>query len=240
MSQTLLTLHHLPNSRSQRIVWLLEELGLPYELVIHRAAARSAQPIDSLLAVHPLGKVPILMIQTTQGTLALAESGAIVEYLLGLDSAGRLHASPGRADALADLYWRHFAEGSLMPYLAMKLVFGGIWQRTPWLLRPTVWPVVWTVRRVYLNPNLRRELDWIERHLHLLAWFGGEHFSAADVLMGFLLEAVVAGGLAKPESHPRICDFVARIKARPAYQQALQRGQWSAQQHARYWACLAH
>lgn len=239
MSGAVLTLHHLPNSRSQRIVWLLEELQLPYELVLHQPSPSAGLGVATLKSVHRLGKVPTLVDHSGPEPVVLAESGAIVEYLLVRHGHGRLQPPLAGAEGVRALYWRHFAEGSLMPYLAMKLVFAGVWQRTPWLLRPAVWPVVWSVNRFYLNPNLRTALDWMEQQLQGQTWLAGDTFSAAEVLMGFLLEAAV-GRLTTADEYPNLHGLLARIQARPAYQQALQRGQWSATQHARHWAGLKY
>lgn len=229
----MIQLHHLKNSRSQRVIWLLEELELPYEIIYHQRAGKTA-PIASLLAVHPLGKAPVLC----DGDITLAETGAILEYLNEVYGNQKLEPAKGTPERSQYLYWKQFAEGSLMPYLAMKLVFAAIVSGTPFIVRPLVKFIFSLVNAQYLNPNIQRELDFIEKTLHKNTWLAGEAFSIADVFMGFMLEAV-AGRMAKATSHPNINQYVTRIRARPAYQRAVERGDWSAVEHAQYWAFLA-
>lgn len=229
----MLTVHHLENSRSHRVIWLLEELGLDYEVVVHARSADKRESPPSLTRLHPLGKAPLLC----DGEGVLAETGAIFEYLLERYGDGRLQPALTSPDRVRYLYWRHFAEATLMPYLAMKLVFAGVEQRAPWLLKPLVIPICRAVGAAYLNPNLRRALDFVEQHLAGHAWFAGAEFSAADVLIAFHLEAV-AGRTAPVATHPHISAFVERVRARPAYQRAVQRGHWSAEAHAQYWGFL--
>lgn len=228
-----LTVHHLDNSRSQRVLWLLEELGLDYEVVLHTRASDPRQAPASLARIHPLGKAPVLC----DGDLVLAETGAIFEYLMERYAAGRLQPAPGTPERLDYLYWRHFAEASLMPYLAMKLLFGGMVKRAPLIARPLLIPVARVVGALYLNPNLRREIDFIEAHLGTHAWFAGADFSAADVLIAFHLEAIT-GRMAPAADYPRIAAFVTRVRERPAYRRAAERGGWSPAAHDRYWAFL--
>ncbi len=229
----MILLHHLKNSRSQRVIWLLEELELPYEIIQHERSGR-AQPIASLVAVHPLGKAPVLC----DGGVILAETGAILEYLNATYGKGLLELQLGTAEWVQHLYWKQFAEGSLMPYLAMKLVFEGIIRGSPFILRPIIKTLFKVVNTQYLNPNIQRELDFIEVTLGKNKWLAGDAFSLADVFMGFMLEAV-AGRMAQVESYPYINKYVANLRLRPAYQRAAQRGNWSATEHAHYWSFLS-
>jgi glutathione S-transferase len=216
----MITVHHLNHSRSQRVLWLLEELALPYDLRHYQRDAKTLLAPPELQKVHPLGKSPVI----TVGSEVVAETGAIVEYLIERHGAGRLAPSPGTADHLRYRYWLHFAEGSAMPPLLMKLVFDRIAvSPMPFFVRPVVKAVCRKALDAVVWPNLRRQLDFMEVELGEHRWFAGDAFSAADVMMSFPLEAAASrAGL--DASRPRLMDFLKRIHERPAYQMALARG----------------
>jgi len=197
--------HHLENSRSQRILWLLEELELPYEVRRYARNAKTMLAPPELKRVHPLGKSPLI----EDAGLVIAETGAIVEYLV-VKGDGRL-GPPAHRDAA--LRWRHFlhyAEGSLMPPLLVLLVLG----KLGLLGRPA---------RPFIQRMLDEHLDWLEAELATRPWFAGNDFTAADVMMSFPLEAArQRGGL--DAKRPNLIDWVERIHARPAYGRALERG----------------
>ena len=213
----MITVHHLNNSRSQRILWLLEELGLTYDIKRYQRDPETMLAPDSLRQVHPLGKSPII----TDGDLTLAESGAIVEYLVGRYGDGRFMPPADTSERLRYTYWLHFAEGSAMPPLVMKLVFGQVEEKTPFLLRPVASAIVSKVKSSYIEPNIARNLDYMESTLEESLWFAGDKFTAADVQMSFPAEAAAADDLG---NRPKLKDFLSRIHARPAYKKALQRG----------------
>ena len=216
----MVVVHHLNNSRSQRVLSLLEELGVPYEVKRYERDARSMLAPPALLAVHPLGKSPVIV----DGDVTVAESGAIIEYLVGKYGDGRLMPPAGTAQRLRYTYWLHYAEGSAMTPLLFKLVFDRI------AANPSPWPVSAISRRIassvtnaFIAPNLQRHLDYIEGELNSHAWFAGEQFTAADVQMSFPLEiAVPRAGL--NTSRPKSMAFLERIHARDAYKRALERG----------------
>jgi glutathione S-transferase len=216
----MITVHHLEDSRSQRVLWLLEELGLTYEVRRYERdkATRLAPP--ELRAVHPLGKSPVI----TDGDQTVAETGAIVEYLIDAYGAGRLRPAPGTPDFMRYRYWLHFAEGSAMPPLVMKLVFDRIANaRVNFLIKPVARGIAKQVLGSFVMPNIQRQLDFMESELATRDWFAGSEFSAADVMMSFPLEAAAQrGGL--DARHPRLQGFLQRIHARPAYRRALERG----------------
>ena len=214
----MLTVHHLNNSRSQRVLWLLEELGLPYEIKFYERdpATRLAPP--ALRAVHPLGKSPVLV----DGDVTVAETGAIVEYLVE-KSGGRLRPAAGTPERLRWTYWMHSAEGSLMPPLVLDLVLSSAPGRAPEALRQAAKAVTDGARQGYVAPNLKTLFDLVEAELAKSPWFAGEEFSAADVMMSFPLEAAVTRPGAA-EGRPKLAAFVERIHARPAYRKALARG----------------
>ena len=213
-----ITVHHLDNSRSQRVLWLLEELGLPYEIAHYRRDPKTMLAPASLRKVHPLGKSPVI----TDGALTVAESGAIVEYLVARE--GRLAPATGTPERLRYTYWLHFAEGSAMPPLLLKLVCDRIASAPlPFFVRPIARGIAAKVEATAVQPNLKRQFDFMESELAAGDWFAGDAFSAADIQMSFPLEA--AAQRAGLDAHwPRLKDFLARIHARPAYQRALERG----------------
>ena len=215
----MLQVHHLNNSRSQRVLWLLEELGCPYELIRYQRDPKTLLAPAQLRRVHPLGKSPVI----TDGAQTLAESGAIIEYLLDTYGAGRLRPPAGTAARLRYTYWLHYAEGSAMPPLLLKLVFQYLPRGpVPALLRPLVRAIAAGAQKSYIDPQLALHMDYWEAELGGSAWFAGADFSAADIQMSFPAEAAAArSGLPLGE---RLRGFLERIHARPAYQRALSAG----------------
>ncbi|AIY39711.1 Glutathione S-transferase [Collimonas arenae] len=216
----MIIVHHLNNSRSQRVLWLLEELGLAYEIKSYQRDPKTMLAPPSLKAIHPLGKSPVI----TDGDNTIAESGAIIEYLVQKYGYGRLIPAADSKDRLRYTYWLHYAEGSAMPPLLMKLIFGRLGHPPmPALLRPVARMIAKGVQRSYIDPQLKSHMDFMEGELGKSTWFAGEAFSAADIQISFPLEAFQSrGGL--DASRPRLLDFLQRIHARPAYQRAIERG----------------
>ncbi|HSH89458.1 MAG TPA: glutathione S-transferase [Ramlibacter sp.] len=216
----MIVVHHLNNSRSQRVLWLLEELGLDYELRLYQRDKQTMLAPPELKAVHPLGKSPVI----SDGDLVLAESGAILEYLVDRYGKGRWEPERGSPAHLRYRYWMHYAEGSLMPPLLMKLVFDSIQRaKMPFFIKPVAAGICDRARKGFVMPQVNRHLDFVEAELGKSTWFAGEDFTAADVQMSFPIEAAqVRGGL--NESRPRLMSFLQRIRARPAYQRAVEKG----------------
>lgn len=216
----MIIVHHLNNSRSQRVLWILEELGVPYEIKHYQRDRATMLAPPELRAVHPLGKSPVI----TDGALTLAESGAILEYLAEKYGAGRLVPAAGTPERLRYTYWMHYAEGSAMPPLLMRLVFNRI-ERTPapFFIRPITRAIAQRATNTFVAPNLKLHLDYMEAELGKHEWFAGAYFTAADIQMSFPLEAAsVRAGL--DSSRPKLWAFLERIHARPAYQRALEKG----------------
>jgi glutathione S-transferase len=215
-----ITVHHLNNSRSQRVLWLLEELGVPYEVKRYQRNPATMLAPPELRAVHPLGKSPVI----TDDGVTIAESGAIVDYLVERYGAGRLAPPPGTPERLRYSYWLHYAEGSAMPPLLMKLIFTRLKSgRMPFFFRPVARAIADRTLAGFVEPQIKLHLDYLEAELGKSEWFAGPEFSAADIQMSFPLEAAASrGGL--DESRPRLTDFLKRIHARPAYRRALERG----------------
>lgn len=217
----MITVHHLDNSRSQRILWLLEELGVDYDLHRYQRDPDTMLAPPELRDIHPLGKSPVI----TDGELTLAESGAIVEYLADrYDTSHHLIPAHGTTERLRCNYWLHYAEGSAMTPLLLKLVFQRVRSApAPFFVRPLVRRIASKVDSHFIDPQLTLHLDYLEGELGKNTWFGGDNFSVADIQMSFPLEAASARAGLDP-SRPGLWTFLQRIHARPAYQRALQRG----------------
>ncbi|MCE4540064.1 glutathione S-transferase [Pelomonas sp. P7] len=219
----MITVHHLNNSRSQRVLWMLEELGLPYEIQRYQRDAKTMLAPPELKRVHPLGKSPVI----TDGGLTLAESGAILEYLVDRYGEGRFKPAdmaPTSEDALRYRYFMHFAEGSAMPPLLLKLIFTKVANAPmPFFAKPIAKGIAAKVLGGVVQPNIDAQLAFLEAELATRPWFAGAEFSAADVQMSFPLEAAAARA-GSMDAYPRLKDFLARIHARPAYKLALERG----------------
>ncbi len=216
----MITVHHLENSRSQRVLWLLEELGLEYEIVKYARDRKTMLAPPSLKKIHPLGKSPVV----TDGDLVLAESGAIIEELVERHGEGKLAPAAGTAERRRYRFWMHYAEGSAMPPLLLKLIFDKIETGPiPFFIKPIAKGISAKVKQAFITPQLRTHFDFIESELGKATWFAGDELTAADIQMSFALEGGRARGVVDA-SRPKIMAFLERIHARPAYQKALARG----------------
>jgi glutathione S-transferase len=214
----MIIVHHLNNSRSQRILWMLEELGIPYEVKRYEREP-SMQAPASLRAVHPLGKSPVI----TDGDRTLAESGAILEYLVDTYGNGRFRPATGTPDKINYTYFLHYAEGSLMPLLLMKLIFSRIPSRLPFFMKPVGRAIAKGANTTLLDPQIGSHFMFLESELGKREWFAGADFTAADIQMSFPLEAAAARA-PMVRQMPKLSAFLDRIHARPAYQRALEKG----------------
>ena len=216
----MITVHHLNNSRSQRVLWLLEELGVDYEVIRYERNARTMLAPPALRKIHPLGKSPVI----SDGDAVVAESGAIVEYLVDEYGEGKLRPVQGTTEQRRYTYWLHYAEGSAMPPLLMSLVFARIPREPmPFFVRPVARAIADKVLSGFIEPQLKQHRDYLESELQHREWFAGRKFTAADIQMSFPVEAFAArAGLGRKQA--RLADWLKRIHARPAYQRALERG----------------
>ena len=214
----MIKVHHLEHSRSQRILWLLEELSIDYEIVHYKRDPETMLAPDTLRKVHPLGKSPLL----EEDGIIIAETGAIIEYIIEQHGGGHLKPPPGTADARAWTYWMHYAEGSAMPPLLMKLVFQRLPENANPLMKPLVKGVASRAEQGFVDPRLKEHIEFWEQSLAETGWFAGKEFSAADVMMSFPLEA--AASRAGAGNYANITDFLGRIHTRPAYLKALEKG----------------
>lgn len=216
----MIIVHHLNNSRSQRVLWLLEELGVDYEVKRYERDKVTMRAPPALRQIHPLGKSPVI----TDGANTLAESGAIIEYLTERYGNGRFIPPAGTPERLRYTYWLHYAEGSLMPPLLMKLVAARIANAPmPFFARPIAKRIAGTLRSSFIDPQLKLHLDFLEGELGKSEWFAGNDFTAADIQMSFPIEVAAArGGL--NGDRPKLMAYLSRIHARPAYRRALEKG----------------
>ena len=216
----MLTIHHLENSRSQRILWLLEELGIEYEIKRYERDKKTGLAPPELIAIHPLGKSPVI----TDGEVTVAESGAIIEYLVDKYDDGRLLPAAGTPARMAYTYWLHYAEGSFMPLMIMSLIMARIETAPmPFFVKPIARGIVAKVRAGYLGINITRHLAYMEKELDKSIWFCGDTLSAADIQMSFALEAA-AVRTDLSENCPNLAAFLERMQALPAYQAARDKG----------------
>jgi len=215
----MITVHHLNNSRSQRVLWMLEEIGIEYEIAKYDRDAETMRAPASLRAVHPLGKSPVI----TDGDITVAESGAIIEYLAST-YAPQLKPDAGTPEYRDWVYWLHFAEGSLMPPLLVKLIIGRLTEaKVPFFVKPVIKAIANQLDTNYTGPEIKNLLTYINEHLEGRDWLVGDALSAADIQMSFPLEA---GGSRSGmfALYPNVKAYVDRIHARPAYKAALERG----------------
>jgi glutathione S-transferase len=215
----MITLHHLQNSRSQRVLWLLEELGVDYEIRRYERNPKTNLAPPELRDVHPLGKSPVI----TDGDRTLAESATIVEYLARTYGDDQWAPAPDAPNYWDFSYWMHFAEGSLMPPLLLKLVFTKIRTDSPFLVRPVAAGIAGEVGRSFIDPQIETHFRFVDDHLAGHDWFAGETITAADIQMSFPLEAAVARGTVG-DDYPNVVEYVRRFQARKAYRKALKAG----------------
>jgi len=222
----MITVHHLETSRSQRVLWLLEELGVPYELKVYQRDKATKLAPPELKKIHPLGKSPVI----TDNGAVIAESGAIIEYLVetyGAQAGGDLaHLEPARGtpEHRQCRFWMHYAEGSLMNWLVMKLVFMTIpTQPMPFFVKPIAKTLCTKVQSKLIDPNVNTALDFMEQHLAHHTWFAGEHLTMADFQMSFAVEAAVAR-TGKADACPHLRAYLQRMQGRPAYQRGIAKG----------------
>ena len=215
----MIVVHHLENSRSQRVLWLLEELGVPYEVKRYERNKQTMLAPPELKAIHPLGKSPVI----TDDGVVYAETGAIVEHIVSTYGEGRLVPAEGTDDRRRYTHWLHYAEGSAMTPLLLRLIFNAMGQRAPGLMKPLVKAIATKTQEGFVTPQLKLHMDYWEGELAQFPWFAGADFTAADIMMSFPLEAAaMRAGL--DEGRPRCVAFLQAIHARPAYDRALERG----------------
>ena len=214
----MITVHHLEKSRSTRVLWALEELEVPYEIVTYARNPKTMLAPPELKKVHPLGKSPVL----TDEDRTLAESGAILEYLVERYGKGNLVPPAGSDERLRYTRWMHYAEGSAMSPLLLKLVFETVKRKTPWPVKPIAKAIADKVLADFVHPQITTHFDHIESELGKSTWFAGETFTAADIQMSYPIEAYASRMMVSP--HPNISKYLERIHVRAAYRKAIEKG----------------
>ena len=216
----MITVHHLEDSRSQRVLWLLEELDIPYEVKHYKRDPKTMLAPAELRHVHPLGKSPVL----TDDKRTVAETGLIIDYLVDRHGGGKLAPEAGSEERLTYEYWLHYAEGSAMPPLLLHLIFDTVEKKSPFVIKPIAKAISASVKKQFIRPQLNLHLDYMENELRQHRWFVGDDFTAADIMMSFPLEAASSRQQGLNDRCPNIAAFVKRIHERPAYQRALEAG----------------
>lgn len=212
----MITVHHLEQSRSVRIIWLLEELGVDYSLKSYARDPKTNLAPPEYLALHPLGKAPLI----TDGDKVLAETGAIAEYIIDKYDAENWRPAKGSPERIAYNYWLHAAEGTLMPYLILHLFMTRMETAPPFFMRPIIKAVTGQVRKAYLTPSLTKFYTYMDAELEGVTWFAGDTPTLADIMMSFPLQAAAGRG-ALDDTYPHIMTYIERLNARPAYNVAL-------------------
>jgi glutathione S-transferase len=214
----MITVHHLEYSQSFRILWLLEELGATYDLKIYPRDPKTMMAPAEYKAISPLGTSPVI----SDGAFLMAETNAIVEYILDQHGDQHLRPGPGAANRNAYLFWFHAAQGSLMPALTMATVFDALKTRAPGVFKPFVRPVIGRGEASMVTPRMAALVRAMEDDLSKGPWFAGEQFTAADIVMSYCMEAAAAKGFIT-DAHPNSLAWIARMHARPAFQTALKK-----------------
>ncbi len=215
----MLTLHHLNNSRSQRVLWLLEEIGIPYQLTRYQRDPKTLLAPPALTAVHPLGKSPLIV----DDGQVLAESAVIIEYLIDRYGEGRFGPAPGTDARRDQSYWLYYAEGSLMPLLLLKLAFARVASApAPFFIKPLAKGIAHKAQAGFVAPQLDRQLGYVDNHLKDRQWFLGDALTGADFQMSFPLQA--ARGRVGLARWPHIAAYIDRFEKRDAYRRALEKG----------------
>lgn len=216
-----LTLHHLERSRSHRILWLFEELELDYAITTYKRHPETIRADPALKAIHPLGKAPIV----TDGEVVLAETGAILEHVLAQHGGGRLVPDADTPEARDFRYYLHYAEGSLMPPLLVRMIFDKLAAaKVPFFIKPIVRQIVAQVESNYTAGELSLHTSFLDNHLADRPYFAGESFTGADIQMSYPVEALVDRARQSDSATRNLRDWVARIRARPGYQRAVAKG----------------
>ena len=208
-----LTLHHLEYSQSFRVLWMLEELQIPYDLVVYDRDARTMAAPDEYKTLSPLGTAPVM----TCGDLALAESSAIMEFVLDRTPEQKLRPGSDSPDRARYLFWWHAAQGSMMPLQLMQTVTTISQKRLPFFMKPFVKLYTNGLLDLFIQPRLNRILDIAEADLANAPWFGGKHLSAADFLIAFNMIVGAERDMVTEADHPRCMEWVARMKALPSF-----------------------
>jgi len=212
----MITLHHLEYSQSFRILWLLEELGAHYELKLYNRDPQTNLAPADYKAISPLGTAPVI----TEGDLALAESNAIIDYILDQHPGSPVNPEPGSAHRARHLFWFHASQGSLMSLGMIEMLFRVLEQRVPWPISKLLGAVFGKAREAFTNPRKALLLKKIEDDLSTAPWFGGDHVTSADITMSYPMEAMRDRGEINAQEHPHAMAWFEQVEALPSYKKA--------------------
>ncbi|KCZ45618.1 MULTISPECIES: glutathione S-transferase family protein [unclassified Hyphomonas] len=215
----MITLHHLEKSQSIRILWLLEELGVPYEVKFYDRDPQTRLAPAEYKAVSPLGTAPVI----TEGNVTLAETNAIVDYILDWHDGGRLRPAPGTQERVRYLFWFHTSQGSLQPLLTNKFVMMAMSARAPFLMRPVAKAMVNGLDQAFFTPRLNALLGEIEKQLGRTKWFAGENLTAADMVMGYSMELAAHRAGMDEANFPNAHRFLKQMRETPSYIRAMEK-----------------
>ena len=214
----MLTVHHLEYSQSFRVLWLLEELGVDYELKSYeRDSVTRLAPAD-YKALSPLGTAPVI----TDGEIVLAESGAILEYILDQHPNSSLRPNADHPDRARHLFWFHAAQGSMMPVMLVDMLLTMITKRAPFFISALLKPIFNLARANFSKPRFKAILEQAEKDLGTKPWFGGDELTIADIVLSYPMESAAQKGVFA-DAYPNCQAWVERMHARPAYQQAVEK-----------------
>lgn len=215
----LITLHHLEKSQSIRILWLLEELGVPYEVKLYDRDPQTRLAPAAYKAVSPLGTAPVI----TDGDVTLAETNAIVDYILDQHDDGQLRPKPGAPNRAKYLFWFHTSQGSLQPLLTNKFVMMALTARAPFLMRPVAKAMVDGLDKAFYGPRLAALFREIEKALAGSKWFAGDTLTAADMVMGYSMELCAHRGGMTEAAYPNAFRFLKQMREYPSYIRAMEK-----------------
>ena len=211
----MITLHHLEYSQSFRILWLLEELGVEYDLKIHQRDPKTHLAPKALKALSPLGTAPVIC----DGKLVLSESNAIIDYILDKYADNKLKVSPGNPNRARHLFWFHASQGSMTPLLLISTIFSILTQRSPFFIKPIIRPILALAQANFTTPRMNKLLEQAETDLGSAPWFGGDQLSAADIALSYTLHGAQARGDIN-EAHPNCLAWLERVNNRPSFKAA--------------------
>ncbi|MBA3069446.1 MAG: glutathione S-transferase [Hyphomonas sp.] len=215
----MITLHHLEKSQSIRILWLLEELGAPYEIKLYDRDPKTRLAPAAYKAVSPLGTAPVI----TDGDVTLAETNAIIDYILDQYGNGRLRPAAGTPERAPYLFWFHTAQGSLQPLLTNKFVMMAMTTRAPFLVRPVAKSLVAALDAGFFGPRLNALMGEIEKALGKHKWFAGDELTAADIVMGYSMELCAHRAGMDEKRFPNGHRFLKQMREYPSYIRAMEK-----------------
>jgi len=215
----MITLHHLEKSQSIRILWLLEELGVPYDVKLYDRDPQTRLAPAEYKAISPLGTAPVI----TDGAITMAETNAIVDYILDRYDGARLRPAMNTVEREPYLFWFHASQGSFQPLLTNLFVMKAMTMRAPFLMRPVAKTLVGGLEKAFFGPRLKAMLTEIEKALGQSTWFAGDRLTAADIVMGYSMELAAARAGMDETNFPNAHRFLNQMREMPSYKRAMEK-----------------